>query len=83
MKRIDNRMSRRDWMIKNKWYQLTPDELRAVVDSPKNSGIKDSIMTFELIKEYVADKFLEMSQVLTANNLNNMKIINQIDDLIA
>ena len=36
-------------MIKNKWYQLTPNELREVVNSPKNSGVIGSLMTFIIV----------------------------------
>ena len=35
--------------INNKWYSLTPDELRSVVNSPKNVGIKGSIITFIIV----------------------------------
>lgn len=35
--------------ITNKWHSLTADELTIVVNSPKNSGIKGSIITFVIV----------------------------------
>ena len=43
---------------KNKWYQLTPDELKEVVDGPKNVGIKGSILTFILVVANIGPVFL-------------------------
>lgn len=33
----------------SKWYDLTSEELRAVVESPKNAGIRGSILTFIVV----------------------------------
>lgn len=47
------------YMIKNEWYNLTADELREVVDSPKNSGIKGSILTFIVVMVNVLPVFFK------------------------
>lgn len=47
------------YMIKNEWYNLTADELREVVNSPKNSGIKGSILTFIVVMVNVLPLFFK------------------------
>lgn len=56
---LSNVDKRWGYMIKNEWYNLTADELREVVNSPKNSGIKGSILTFIVVMVNVLPVFFK------------------------
>lgn len=46
-------------MTTSKWYSLTPDELRSVVNSPKNEGLKGGLITFIIVMANVLPMFLK------------------------
>ena len=62
-------------MEQSKWYNLTPDELKSVVNGPKNYGLKGSFLTFIIVVVNVLPLFfrypIKFSKAYINSVLNN------------